>query len=175
MLSQDDTFEGYVFPKGTSFVIDAWTIGHDEELYDRPEDFMPERFLDNPLGVRPDVYPFFSSSAPSSETAGEQEPLGAKEYRRPVYAFGAGRRQCPGEQWAYTYIMLTLAKLVWALDFAPAAEGAVDLSIETGFVDGVVTRPASIPIKLRVRSEERKEAVVVDAERTREIADSLME
>ncbi|KAH7024594.1 cytochrome P450 [Microdochium trichocladiopsis] len=158
VLNQEDSFEGYVFPKNTTFIIDAWTIGHDEEMYDRPDEFVPERFLDNPLGLR-------------REAAEGVEGSGG--HRRPVYAFGAGRRQCPGEQFSYTYIPLTVAKLLWAFDISAPA-GGIDLSIETGFVDGVVTRPAKTPVVLTVRSEERRAALVEDFERTQAVVQGLM-
>lgn len=58
---------------------------HDERYFDRPEEFLPERFLKHPFGVRPDV---------------EDDPA-----RRPNMLFGGGRRVCPGIAFAKTSLV----------------------------------------------------------------------
>lgn len=60
----------------------AWAIHHDESEYERPDDFYPERFLHNKFGTR---YPMNGTS---------------DDHRRATYAFGAGRRVCPGQRLA---------------------------------------------------------------------------
>ncbi|KAJ5179052.1 hypothetical protein N7492_002262 [Penicillium capsulatum] len=100
VLTRDESFGGYVYPKGTMFIANAWTIHRNEADYDRPDDFVPERFLDNPFGMR-------------------KAPTGQEGSRRALYAFGSGRRQCPGELFAYTTISLTLSKLLWSYDVLP--------------------------------------------------------
>lgn len=55
---------------------------HDERYFDRPEEFIVERFLKNPLGVKDGV---------------EDDPA-----RRPNMHFGGGRRVCPGIAFAKT-------------------------------------------------------------------------
>lgn len=82
MLTQDDTYEGYVLPKGTIVFAKAWAIHMDETEYEKPEDFIPERFLNNKFGTRRPVQD-------SSE-----------DHRRVTYGFGAGRRVCPGQRLA---------------------------------------------------------------------------
>jgi cytochrome P450 len=47
MLTQDDTYEGYLLPKRTMVFANAWAIHMDEMEYERLEDFIPERFLNN--------------------------------------------------------------------------------------------------------------------------------
>lgn len=82
MLTQDDAYEGYVLPKGTIVIANAWAIHRDEAEYESPDDFIPERFLDNKFGTRDPV-------AANSE-----------DHRRVTYGFGAGRRVCPGQRLA---------------------------------------------------------------------------
>ena len=82
MLTQDDTYEGYVLPKGTIVFANAWAIHMDDAEYEKPEDFIPERFLNNKFGTRRPVQD-------SSE-----------DHRRVTYGFGAGRRVCPGQRLA---------------------------------------------------------------------------
>lgn len=49
---------------------------HDERYFDRPDEFIPERFLKHPFGIKDGV---------------EDDPA-----RRPNMAFGGGKRVCPG-------------------------------------------------------------------------------
>ena len=83
MLIQDDIYEGYILPKGTIIFANAWAIHMDEVEYEAPEDFIPERFLNNPFGTR---------QPPGHETS--------EDHRRVTYGFGAGRRVCPGQRLA---------------------------------------------------------------------------
>lgn len=81
VLTQDDTYEGYVLPKGTMLFASAWAIHRNEEEYEKPDDFIPERFLDNKFGTLSKI--------------NTQD-----DHRRVTYGFGAGRRVCPGQHLA---------------------------------------------------------------------------
>ena len=52
MLTEDDTYDEYHFPKGTVFFANAWSIHRDEKEYDTPDEFVPERFLQSKFGTR---------------------------------------------------------------------------------------------------------------------------
>ena len=80
-LTRDDTYEGYFFPKGTIFFANAWSIHRDVRIYDDPDEFIPERFLNNKYGTKNGV-------------------IDADDTRRRTYAFGAGRRVCTGQHFA---------------------------------------------------------------------------
>lgn len=135
-------------------IANAWTIHRNEEEYDRPDEFIPERFIDNPFGMR--------------------NVLNVKDAsRRVLYAFGSGRRQCPGELFAYTTISLTLSKLLWAYDILPPP-GGVDISVETGFQDGLVTQPVNPKVLFRLRDEKREGAVVDDLRRAEAISKEIL-
>lgn len=84
MLIQDDVYDGYFLPKGTIVFANTWSIHQDPTEYDRPDKFMPERFLSDKFG----------SSSTSMRTADDENN------RRVTYAFGAGRRVCPGQRLA---------------------------------------------------------------------------
>jgi cytochrome P450 len=63
--------------------IDSVLVGaitHDERYYDHPERFMPERYLQHPLGIKEGV---------------EDDPA-----RKENQSFGGGRRVCPGISFA---------------------------------------------------------------------------
>ncbi|ANB14235.1 C-22 sterol desaturase [Sugiyamaella lignohabitans] len=40
--------DGKKVPKGTTFFMNTWACNYDPQLYDKPEEFRPERFLENP-------------------------------------------------------------------------------------------------------------------------------
>lgn len=61
---------------------------HDERYFDRPEEFLPERFLKHPLGIKEDI---------------EDDPA-----RRANLLFGGGRRVCPGIAFAKTSLVRPL-------------------------------------------------------------------
>lgn len=49
MLTKDDEYEGYKFPAGTVFTWNAYGIALSAVDYDRPIEFLPERFLNDDL------------------------------------------------------------------------------------------------------------------------------
>ncbi|KJA16390.1 hypothetical protein HYPSUDRAFT_58252 [Hypholoma sublateritium FD-334 SS-4] len=44
--TEDDYYKGYYIPKGTAVLANIWSMTHDDEVYKKPFDFIPERFLD---------------------------------------------------------------------------------------------------------------------------------
>lgn len=79
-LIQDDSYQGYLLPKGTILFANAWTIHRDPSEYASPDEFVPERWLNNRYGiVGPEI---------------------KEEGRREMYGFGAGRRVCSGQTMA---------------------------------------------------------------------------
>ncbi|KAI3512863.1 hypothetical protein L1887_20184 [Cichorium endivia] len=89
--TQDVKLNGYDIPTGTQVIINAWAIGRDPLTWDNPEEFMPERFLNNSIeynGLNFEWLPF-----------------------------GAGRRGCPGIQFTMVLMELALANLVYKFDF----------------------------------------------------------
>ena len=113
---------------------------HDPDFYDEPEQFNPDRYLNNPSGTKPGV----------------KDP----QSRTPVHIFGSGRRICPGNDYAVQTIMILMAKLLWACDFE--SERPVDVSLETGFVGQVITEPAPFEVKIVPRSRARAQAAEED-------------
>ncbi|KAF5020201.1 hypothetical protein F66182_7766 [Fusarium sp. NRRL 66182] len=106
-LTRDDTYQGYFLPKGTIFLANTWAIHNDEAEYERPHEFMPDRFLNNEYGTR---YLVDESTA---------------SHRRNLYAFGAGRR------------MLNMAKIAWSFDLSPDSDTVnddIDSAYHDGFL-----------------------------------------
>ena len=48
MNSEEDVYEGYRIPKGTTILPNHWAMDMDEAVFDCPSEFRPERWLENP-------------------------------------------------------------------------------------------------------------------------------
>ena len=58
----DTTLQGFTIPKGTAIFSNIWGVHHDPELWEDPEDFRPERFLNKTGAVfQPEYYIPFST------------------------------------------------------------------------------------------------------------------
>ncbi|XP_071938434.1 norfluorocurarine oxidase isoform X4 [Coffea arabica] len=89
--NQDVKVMGYDVPKNTQVLVNAWAIARDPLLWENPEEFRPERFLSSGVdfhGLNFELIPF-----------------------------GAGRRVCPGINFAMSVTELALAKLVNTFNF----------------------------------------------------------
>ncbi|XP_077229078.1 cytochrome P450 71A9-like [Tasmannia lanceolata] len=85
------TVGGYEIPAKTRVLINARTIAMDRKYWENPEEFCPERFVDNPIDYK-----------------GQDFEL---------IPFGIGRRGCPGLQSAISVIELALANLLHCFDW----------------------------------------------------------
>ncbi|KAG6384753.1 hypothetical protein SASPL_153571 [Salvia splendens] len=90
-LTQDTKVLGYDIVSGTRVLINAWAIARDSLLWEKPEQFYPERFLETNIDY--------------------------KGLHFELTPFGSGRRGCPGVTFATTVYELALAKLVYNFDF----------------------------------------------------------
>lgn len=52
MVIQDDYYEGHFIPKGTILFANAWAIHMDEDEYDSPHEYRPERFIADKYGCK---------------------------------------------------------------------------------------------------------------------------
>ncbi|PGG99791.1 hypothetical protein AJ79_08413 [Helicocarpus griseus UAMH5409] len=135
MLTQTDTYKGYVFPAGTVFFANTWAIHHDEDEYTEPNKFNPDRWINNKFGT----------------TANDIAAYEA-EQRKITYSWGSGRRICSGQKLAENSLRLVIAKLVWAFDFE-ADSANIDTSPLSAYQGGFLVAPNKFPIKIRPRSE----------------------
>lgn len=144
--SRDDIVDGYRIPKGATLIPNVWHIHHDEDDYDEPESFRPERFLHHPFGMRLDA-------------AHEPARL-ERQGRRTHYTFGAGRRVCLGMESAKKSFLIGMAKFLWAFEVGPQSEdGELDLDVETGFISDLTLKVKQLDIKIKLRDGISREDV----------------
>ncbi|KAJ2954224.1 hypothetical protein O0L34_g2467 [Tuta absoluta] len=79
------TIEGYTIPKETTILIATGDLHCDPELWDEPHIFKPERFID------------------------ANGTLRSVEH---MYPFGLGRRRCPGDSLAKSFIFITFVGMM---------------------------------------------------------------
>jgi len=94
-LAVEDGVEvgGYTVPKGSTVIFNVWAIMRDPGVWERPDEFLPERFLDKAAGVE----------------------FRGKDFE--FIPFGAGRRLCPGLPMAERVVPHIVASLLHGFDW----------------------------------------------------------
>jgi len=94
-LAVEDGVEvgGYAVPKGSTVIFNVWAIMRDPGVWERPDEFLPERFLDKAAGVE----------------------FRGKDFE--FIPFGAGRRLCPGLPMAERVVPHIVASLLHGFDW----------------------------------------------------------
>nr|AMZ03392.1 cytochrome P450 CYP76AH8 [Plectranthus barbatus] len=119
----DQVVNGYLIPKGTQILFNAWAMGRDPTIWKDPESFEPERFLNQSIDFK-----------------GQDFEL---------IPFGSGRRICPGMPLANRILHMTTATLVHNFDWK-LEEGTADAD-HKGELFGLAVRRATplriIPLK----------------------------
>ncbi|RCV39891.1 hypothetical protein SETIT_9G006900v2 [Setaria italica] len=118
-VHEDTTLDGYRVPAGTPVNFAVGDIGLDEEVWDAPSEFRPERFLPGGEGEEVDL-------------------TGSKEIK--MIPFGAGRRVCPGMALALLHLEYFVANLVREFKWLEADGEDVDLTEKLEFTV-VMKRP----------------------------------
>ncbi|XP_020484540.2 cytochrome P450 2U1 isoform X1 [Labrus bergylta] len=122
MASETTEFRGYSIPKGTVVVPNLWSVHRDPTVWDDPDTFNPDRFLD------------------------DDGNLLRREYFIP---FGIGRRVCMGEQLAKMEMFLTVTSLLQAFKFR-LPEGTPQPTLRGRF--GLTLAPCSYTVCVIPRS-----------------------
>lgn len=82
---------GYSVPAGTRIHVNVWAMGRDPDIWDRPEEFFPERFEDAHVDFR--------------------------GLHFELLPFGSGRRACPAIAMGVANVELVLANLLYCFDW----------------------------------------------------------
>ncbi|CAM0902827.1 unnamed protein product [Alopecurus aequalis] len=82
---------GYSVPAGTRLHVNVWAMGRDPDIWDRPQEFYPERFEDADVDFR--------------------------GFHFELLPFGSGRRACPAIAMGVANVELVLANLLYCFDW----------------------------------------------------------
>ncbi|KAL6857084.1 hypothetical protein ACP4OV_018466 [Aristida adscensionis] len=86
---------GYTIPAGMRVIVNAWALGRDPRSWEKAEEFMPERFMDNGSTTNVDFK--------------------GKDFK--FLPFGGGRRICPGISFGMATVEIMLANLLYCFDW----------------------------------------------------------
>ena len=99
---------GYDIKKGSRVYINAWSIGRDPSVWDKPEEFIPERFIEKEIDVRGQSFE--------------------------LLPFGSGRRMCPAYNLGLKMISLGLANMLHGFNWRlPDDMTLEDLKMDESF------------------------------------------
>ncbi|KAJ9235791.1 hypothetical protein DTO169E5_5954 [Paecilomyces variotii] len=159
---QEDNYMGYRIPKGATIVWLAWAMALDEHAFERPLEFIPERWLEE--STIPDGKPRF------------------------VNFFGYSRRICTGRHIARNSLFILIARVLWGFNIKNAVDerGNVkevdDMAMTSGFVQcpmpfEAVFEPRSAHAKAVIENSwhtaEKNLDVIMDSVRESQIAAGL--
>ncbi|KAJ5647166.1 cytochrome P450 [Penicillium lividum] len=101
-------YGGYRIPAGSRIRINAWAIGHDANRHEDPERFWPERYAHD-------------------KTTAMQSINSSDVTQRDHFAFGSGRRVCPGYHVAERSFAVSIMRILWAFDIKPLQSAKLPL------------------------------------------------
>ncbi|KAH7314695.1 hypothetical protein KP509_21G016400 [Ceratopteris richardii] len=120
--SEECKIEDYILPKETMAFVNVWAIGRDPKIWDRPEDFYPERF--------------------------EMRETDMKGQDYELLPFGSGRRMCVGIRLGISMVSVTLANLIRFFDWElPPNQSAssINMSEQNGLGSGMACPIKAVP------------------------------
>ena len=127
---KDDTYNGYLIPKGSTMLGNLWAIHSNPSDFPQPNHFRPERFLDGSLAHYPQAQGHSS--------------------------FGWGRRVCPGQLVAEQGLFITIARILWGFKISPAIDSktGVEMPVDiNAYTDGFNSKPLPFKCRLEPRGE----------------------
>ncbi|KAI0721292.1 cytochrome P450 [Cerioporus squamosus] len=124
----DDVYDGVFIPEGSIVMVNSWSILHDPERYSRPDEFIPDRFIeDGALNME----------------AGDPAHI----------AFGFGRRICPGRYFAEAALFIYIATVLHTLDISPPlSEDGLPIHIEPQPTSEIVSHLEDCRCNVKPRS-----------------------
>lgn len=124
---------GHAVSRGTMVLVDVYSMQRDPAVWERPDEFVPERFMDGGAG------------------AGDRRD-GSSRWMMP---FGMGRRKCPGEGLALRTVGVALGVMMQCFEWAPEGGKEVDMSEGSG-----LTMPMATPLVGVCRPRAEMEALL---------------
>ncbi|KAI8650651.1 Phenylacetate 2-hydroxylase [Fusarium keratoplasticum] len=139
---RDIPYKDTVIPAGTTFFMNAYAADYDEARFKSPNQFIPERFLDD------------------------------KEIGTPHYGYGAGSRMCAGSHLANRELYTAYIRIITAFEVLPPKDKTdfpvMDAIECNANPTSLTTDPKPFKVGLKIRSEPKLREWIAEAEeRTR--------
>ncbi|KJA18940.1 hypothetical protein HYPSUDRAFT_44792 [Hypholoma sublateritium FD-334 SS-4] len=132
--SSDDVYKGFYIPKGATVMSNIWAIAHDSKRYPDPDIFDPGRFLDE-------------NGELNNDDVG--------------YAFGFGRRICPGRYMASATVWLAIATTLQNFDIQKTRNSKGDeIPISGEYCDGLISHPLPFECSITPRFMEARNMIL---------------
>ncbi|KAF5333831.1 hypothetical protein D9758_017428 [Tetrapyrgos nigripes] len=133
---EDDVYNGYYIPGGTTIIANGWAMLHDEATYGpNPHLFNPDRFLKEDGTLDPNV-PF------------------------PEPAFGFGKRTCSGRELGVASIWISIACILACFDVTKAVDEDGNVIEPSGeYTSGFLCYPLPFKCSIRPRSKRAEEMI----------------
>ncbi|KAF7357544.1 O-methylsterigmatocystin oxidoreductase [Mycena sanguinolenta] len=136
--TEDDVYDGYFIPKGTTVIVNIWAMTRDESIYHESDRFNPDRF--------------FTADGKLNEDA-------------TILAFGFGRRICAGRHYADETIWATIVSVLSTFKITKAKDAAgKEIDNDPKYSDGLISHPEPFACSITPRSEMAKTLVQATAE-----------
>ncbi|PPQ88910.1 hypothetical protein CVT25_009145 [Psilocybe cyanescens] len=129
-VAQDDYYKGFFIPKGTLVIPNAWAIALESNAKYEPSEFIPERFLD------PDV----KATDPA------------------LWAFGFGRRICPGKHLAENSLFIAISMILTVFNISKGEH-----EVTAAFEEDLISYPKPFKCNIVPRSDLIKKLVTTRA------------
>jgi len=134
-IEAEDEYYGYHIPAKSIVMVNVWAIFHDESTYPDSYRFKPDRWL---LDGKPNL--------------AMGDPLDA--------AFGIGRRVCPGKQFAYSSVWITIASILATFDITKAVDENGDIiEPKYEYLSAMITQPLPFKCSITPRSAEAERLI----------------
>ncbi|KAI0693293.1 cytochrome P450 [Cerioporus squamosus] len=141
--TEDIEYDGYFIPAGTIMIPNTWACLHDPETYPEPDRFMPERFLGKDGELDPDVC----------------DPA--------RFAFGYGRRICPGRYFADASLFINIAMVLHVFNITlPLDKSGNPIPLELKMASSLISYPEDCRCTIKPRSEQARQLILATAPRT---------
>ncbi|KAG9316893.1 cytochrome P450 [Chiua virens] len=135
VATEDIYSDGFLIPKGSWIIGNAWNVLRDESVYPYPDVFRPERFLgDTP---QPDPH---------------------------QACFGFGRRICPGSHFAEAYLFISVAMSFAVLKISKDKVNGVEVDPKVDFTSGTISHPKPFRCQITARFARAEALLLGNAE-----------
>ncbi|KAJ7629458.1 cytochrome P450 [Mycena polygramma] len=134
-IEVEDEYRGYRIPAGSIIVPNIWAMSHNSLTYSEPFSFKPERFIKDGL-LDPSVL----------------DPT--------TFAFGFGRRLCPGIAFAESSAWIAIASMLAVFDIKKSVDESGRIEEPTlAFTSSIVSHPEPFSCSIKPRSGVHAERV----------------